>query len=797
MSFSQARFPRPVGLFSAMLFLACLAFAAPISAANDGRLIVLGFDGADGRTAEEMMANGELPNLKQLSETGTFARLGTTIPNESPTSWASLNSGRNPGETGVTGFVMRLNESPSSGSTIPPMAYFGYVNTSEEDIGTFDNLPVPDMSPPAMAGILGGGVFIVFLIFFAGLLRMRLPIAGLLSLLLGSVGGVLGFQVSDYLPSKIKRWNNLSQVRNFWDYAGDAGVQSVVLGAAMGFDMEPPAGVEMLAGLGVPDARGGLGDWFIYTDDPLQNDRPPKGSSTGTAGTSFRVDYRDDVVTTQLYGPVNFWEVDHLDQELAQIEERLSDPNLGYPESIELRDLEKDLETRRSEASKARIPLDLIVTKRDGAAAIRIGEQEQVLKVGEWSDYYHLNFKLNPVISVKAITRVKLVSLEKPFKLFVNTIDQDPEAPNFWQPISFPFDYAGDLARGTSAPFETYGWACATMPFKDGEVEPETLLEDIEFTMSWRERLTYNQLERNDWRLFMGVFSVVDRVQHMMYQYYDREHPLHDAEKAAHVVTFFGKEMPLTEVIPEIYRQLDRIVGKVLNEYAGPDDTLLVCADHGFQSFRRQVHLNNWLYENGYITLKSGDLSKSDGSRLQFVDWSQTKAYAMGLGFIYVNEEGREYRGIVKPEDKPALLEEIRDKLLGAHDEEYGASAVDEVYLTSVVQSGDHMKHTPDIVLGFKPPYRASWSTSGGGMKMMEGENDAWVPGPVFTDNTSAWSGGHPSMSERHVRGIFASNRRIELPADGPNIMHIAPTSLAILGVDVPEEMDLKPLKMK
>ena len=51
------------------------------------------------------------------------------------------------------------------------------------------------------------------------------------------------------------------------------------------------------------------------------------------------------------------------------------------------------------------------------------------------------------------------------------------------------------------------------MPFKDGVVSPELLMEDVEFTMGWRERLTYAALQRDDWRCLMSVFSTTDRVQ--------------------------------------------------------------------------------------------------------------------------------------------------------------------------------------------------------------------------------------------------------------------------------------------
>jgi hypothetical protein len=95
-------------------------------------VIVLGFDGADARTVGEMMDRGELPNLARLRDTGTFAPLATTVPAESPVSWASLNSGQNPAKTGVPGFVKR---SLSSGGTpIPSLGFFEVGNRETKSL---------------------------------------------------------------------------------------------------------------------------------------------------------------------------------------------------------------------------------------------------------------------------------------------------------------------------------------------------------------------------------------------------------------------------------------------------------------------------------------------------------------------------------------------------------------------------------------------------------------------------------------------------------------------------------------
>jgi predicted AlkP superfamily phosphohydrolase/phosphomutase len=60
-----------------------------------------------------------------------------------------------------------------------------------------------------------------------------------------------------------------------------------------------------------------------------------------------------------------------------------------------------------------------------------------------------------------------------------------------------------------------------------------------------------------------------------------------------------------------------------------PNDRLVVLSDHGFSSFRRAVHLNRWLGDNGYLALREG----SDSSHEAFarVDLTRTCAYAVGL----------------------------------------------------------------------------------------------------------------------------------------------------------------------
>lgn len=312
--------------------------------------------------------------------------------------------------------------------------------------------------------------------------------------------------------------------------------------------------------------------------------------------------------------------------------------------------------------------------------------------------------------------------------------------------------------------------------------------------MQWREELTLKALARNDYDLFMSVFSTTDRVQHMMYQYYDEEHPMYVAEEAEKSFEFFGETIRRKDAIPKIYEHMDRIIGRVLEEHVGPNDTLLICSDHGFQSFRRQVHVNNWLAENGYLAVKPG-VSKSNAKYLAFVDWDNTKAYSLGMGFIYLNLKGREFNGQVDPSEADALLREIGEKFLQARDPENPDKAIcEEYYITSEIHNGPYLDLESDMILGIAPTYRVSWASTGGGIDLEKGEDGSYSLAPVCSDNDSAWSGGHVSVALPRVSGVFFSNKKVAVPEGGVRLLQLAPTSLDLLGVPVPSAMDLPPL---
>ena len=114
----------------------------------------------------------------------------------------------------------------------------------------------------------------------------------------------------------------------------------------------------------------------------------------------------------------------------------------------------------------------------------------------------------------------------------------------------------------------------------------------------------------------------------------------------------------------------------------------------------------------------------------------------------------------------------------------------------SKIHAGPYLGDEADLMVGFEAGWRVAWVTTLGSVGLLDNENqDGCVAGPVFYDNKLNWSGDHVSVAADLVPGIFFSNRHVEIPAGGLNLLHIAPTALSILGVGVPKEYDMPPLR--
>jgi predicted AlkP superfamily phosphohydrolase/phosphomutase len=71
------------------------------------KVIVIGLDGLEPGIVEAMLGRGELPNLAKIRAAGSYARLQTTYPAQTPVAWSSFMTGTNPGGHGIFDFICR------------------------------------------------------------------------------------------------------------------------------------------------------------------------------------------------------------------------------------------------------------------------------------------------------------------------------------------------------------------------------------------------------------------------------------------------------------------------------------------------------------------------------------------------------------------------------------------------------------------------------------------------------------------------------------------------------------------
>jgi predicted AlkP superfamily phosphohydrolase/phosphomutase len=334
-------------------------------------------------------------------------------------------------------------------------------------------------------------------------------------------------------------------------------------------------------------------------------------------------------------------------------------------------------------------------------------------------------------------------------------------------PVGYPAIFSKYLAK-RQGPYATLGLAEDTWALNEHVINDDQFIEQCLDADREREAMFFDAIDKVPQGLVVCVFDGSDRLQHTFWRDIDERHPARPAQEV----------IDHRDVIGDLYRRMDDLVGKTVAKCDRADTLLMVISDHGFGPFRRGIDLNRWLIENGYLSLHAG---RGNEDHLAGVDWSKTRAFAIGLSGIYINLKEKYSQGIVEPgAEADRLRQEIAERLTGLMDEEEGESAVKRVYIASQFYRGPYKDNGPDLIPGYQRGYRVSWETAIGR-----------TTDRVFHPNTKAWSGDHcvdPSL----VPGILFCNRVIE--EERPRLLDIGPTVLRQFGVPVPEYMDGKAL---
>lgn len=512
----------------------------------------------------------------------------------------------------------------------------------------------------------------------------------------------------------------------FWDYLEDRDIEATIFKIPSNY---PPSESKQrtIAGMGTPGLRDGYGFYTMYTSDEEE-------SMKDISPNYMYYAYIDEnnVMKGEIEGPVN--------------------------------DLVEDEENPRPI-----VPFKVYVDDKHKTARIDIDGKEILISEGEYSDWVEIDFPLiKGVTSITGMVKFFLLELGEKFRMYISPIHISPLHPA--AQISTPASYSTELAEKNGL-FHTINLPADTHALSKGSFTMENFIVQAMSVFDESRKLFHYELERYLTRksgFLFFYFSSLDQGQHMFWALKDKDHPFFHPDESK-------KFAFMTD---ELYRKHDRVLGEMLQKIP-PGIKIVVMSDHGFAPFHKEVNLNTWLLNEGYLKLDVDDLDE-EVSLLEYAHWGETKAYAIGLNGLYLNLNGREAEGIVTPGEKRKLLEELAAKLEGIKDPETGAQIVTKAFIAEDHFSKDFLDRAPDIIVGCNKGYRVSGSSALGGMNPR-----------IVTPNMDWWSGDH-CMNPMHVPATFISNFKINKQV--PDITDMAPTILKTFGIENPSTMTGKSL---
>ncbi|MCI0453201.1 MAG: alkaline phosphatase family protein [Candidatus Latescibacteria bacterium] len=395
---------------------------------------------------------------------------------------------------------------------------------------------------------------------------------------------------------------------------------------------------------------------------------------------------------------------------------------------------------------------------RDGRGRFELvaGAQRVPLEQGTYTPWVRLTFRAARGVTLSGIVRFLPVSLNGSIAVYMTPIQIDPERPAM--PVSYPNVFSIYLAK-LMGPFGTLGLLEDTGALNDGAIDEQGFLDQAYLYHDERRAMWSHTLARLRSGLAVCVFDVSDRLQHMFFRYLDPSHP---ANAGRDLTRHAG-------AVEDMYKRMDALVGETVR-HVDDKTALFVISDHGFKTFRRGVNLNAWLEREGLLVTRD---AAAPGEYLSAIDWSRTRAYALGLGGIFINRKGRERHGIVEASDVDALKRRICERLVTLEDG--GVRCIRRVVDVAHEWSGPYKEIGPDLLPGYEVGYRVSWDCAKGAVRP-----------ELFEDNTKRWSGDH-CMDADVVPGVLFTN--VPLSTGEARLMDLGPTVLDLFGVEVPAYM--------
>jgi predicted AlkP superfamily phosphohydrolase/phosphomutase len=296
--------------------------------------------------------------------------------------------------------------------------------------------------------------------------------------------------------------------------------------------------------------------------------------------------------------------------------------------------------------------------------------------------------------------------------------------------------------------------------------DKEHLLKQIYQMTQKRFTVAKHLLQTKPWDFFMMVEIGLDRIHHAFWKYSDPEHRKHEPGS------------PYKNAILDYYKYLDQEIEALLSLIDDPTITIIV-SDHGAQAMEGGVCINEWLIQEGYLTLLEkppGIVSLAKAK----INWSRTACWGEGGYYsrIFFNVKGREPQGVISPHNYQEVRNEIAQKLKAMCDEK-GTPLGNRVFKPEEVYPVAN-GIPPELIVYFGNLKWRSVGSIGYGTTLTF-ENDIG-----------------PDDANHAEHGVCIIHDPLNPVSSSPetkedlNILDISPTILNLMGLKVPEGMEGK-----
>ena len=293
---------------------------------------------------------------------------------------------------------------------------------------------------------------------------------------------------------------------------------------------------------------------------------------------------------------------------------------------------------------------------------------------------------------------------------------------------------------------QSLGYIVDADPWKARESK-DLALEEVNKVLDARIHTLFHLFDNEEWDYLHVHVMETDRLHHFLWQQMEEGHP-------TYAPAFY-----------DFYRRIDDMLGQLA---AKLDDhtTLMWMADHGFCTIKKEVYVNRWLADQGWLKLRNTPPDRKKG--LDEIDPSSV-AYSLDPGRVFLRVRGREKEGVVAPgAEYEALRDEIAAAALALRDPEDGAAIFQAAFKREELYHGPYFELAADLVLA---PY------------------DGYDPkGPLYKETLTYKGDELVGMHTYDDAQLYVSGQTI--PQTRFNVLNVMPTILRLMDVPQPPGLD-------